>query len=73
MVYFVALLIFIGVFIIVDWLLEMNPQDTNVGLTAGATADDAFDYAGLMQHVARFDVALGDDEHLRIAQLAGLA
>lgn len=51
----------------------VNPDDANVGVTIGATADDALDYSGTMQHVARCTSNISDAEHLRIAQLAGLA
>ncbi len=50
-----------------------TPLDTNVGITIGTTNDDALDYAGTMQHVARYTSLLTDAQHLQLAQLAGLA
>jgi hypothetical protein len=50
-----------------------TPLDTNVGITIGTTNDDALDYAGTMQHVARLSRTITEAEHLRLARIAGLA
>lgn len=49
------------------------PDDPNVALTIGDRADNTHVYAGLMQHVAIFSSNLTDNQHLRLARIAGLA